>query len=155
MVATQQILYICTHTAIPHSYTYPVSTKPHILLFTYLFPCSNTSLHIPVAIKSQIPINTSLSPSYTFYTYLLLRSYTNPVAMHLYISYTYPLPRSNTFQHIICWNVLLHDIYIIACCHATTHISHRPLLHISIHIRLSTATHTHYLTSTHSYKNQL
>jgi hypothetical protein len=74
MAATQQILYICTHTTIPHSYTYSVFTKPHILLFTYSFPCSNISLHIPVATKPQIPINTSLSPSYTFYTYLLPRN---------------------------------------------------------------------------------
>ena len=163
MAATQQILYICTHTAIPHSYTYSVSTKPHILLFTYSFPCSNISLHIPVATKPQIPINTSLSYSYTFYTYLLPRSYTKPRCdasshfLHILVAMQQHIPIYSLRPAVM----QLHTFHIDHC-YTFPFIQHTPT-----HTQTSTYTDTtiihsctclhilHYLTSTHSYKNQL
>ena len=163
MAATQQILYICTHTAIPHSYIYSVSTKPHILLFTYSFPCSNISLHIPVATKPQIPINTSLSCSYTFYTYLLPRSYTKPRCdasshfLHILIAMQQHIPIYSLRPAVM----QLHTFHIDHC-YTFPFIQHTPT-----HTQTSTYTDTtiihsctclhilHYLMSTHSYKNQL
>jgi hypothetical protein len=164
ILVPSQLLYICTHTAIPHSYyTYSVSTKPHILLFTYSLPCSNIFLHIPVATKPQIPINTSLSRSYTFYTYLLPWSYTKPCCdassyfLHILFAMQQHIPIYSLHPAVM----QLHTFHIDHC-YTFPFIQHTPT-----HTQTSTYTDTtiihsctclhilHYLTSTHSYKNQL